>query len=103
MLFRSGGTGVGPCTGYCSNPISVPPGMNSGELGEGATCHQVVGSVAMGQFICGNFLPPRTFTINNVSFDCTTGGARALPAPRSGGWCMIASAGNYPYAYFTTY
>jgi hypothetical protein len=26
-----------------------------------------------------------------------------LPAPRNGGWCMEASAGNFSYAYFTTF
>jgi hypothetical protein len=80
----------------------VPANMNSGDLGTGATCHFVDG--ASGGMVCGNFASPRTFTINGTTdIDCVAGGSFTLPAPRNGGWCMEASAGNFSYAYFTTF
>ncbi len=94
----AGGTG-GPCTGLCSNPIVVQPNMNGGDLGTAATCHAVAGS--SGALVCGNFASPRTFTVNSTTVDCSSG-LFTLPAPRNGGWCMQASAGNYSYAYFAT-
>ncbi len=75
--------------------------MNSGDLGTAATCDEVVGSVA--HMVCGNFVAPRTFTVNGMTINCVAGGSFTLPAPRNGGFCMEASAGNYSYAYFTTY
>src|SRR4029079_11497783 len=98
----AGGDGaLGPCAGLCTNPRSVPPATNSGDLGTGATCDEVVGA-AVTQTVCGNFVAPRTFSVNGTPVDCATGGAFALPPPRNGGFCMQASAGNYSYAYFGT-
>jgi len=94
----AGGT-AGPCAGLCSNPIVVQPNMSPSDLGTAATCHSVAGS--SGSVICGNFVAPRTFTVNSTVVDCSSG-VVTLPAPRNGGWCMQASAGNYSYAYFTT-
>jgi hypothetical protein len=101
----SGGSSTGPCAGLCSNPKSIPPDANSGDLGTGAVCDEVVGdgSLTYKKFVCGNFVAPRTFTVNGTSFDCVTGSGGVLPAPVNGGYCMQASAGNYSYAYFTTY
>jgi hypothetical protein len=70
-------------------------------LGTGATCNEVVGSVT--HLVCGNFVAPRTFSVNGTSFDCVAGSGGVLPAPINGGFCMEASAGQYSYAYFTTY
>jgi hypothetical protein len=97
----AGGDGaLGPCAGLCTNPRGVPPATNSGDLGTGATCDEVVGAVT--RTACGNFVAPRTFSVNGAPVDCATGGAFELPPPRNGGFCMQASAGNYSYAYFTT-
>jgi hypothetical protein len=85
----------------CSNPIELPVGMISGDLGTSATCHEVMGTGA--GMNCGNFLAPRTFTINGTSINCVMSGNYALPAPRNGGYCMEASAGEYSYAYFRTF
>jgi hypothetical protein len=85
----------------CSSPVVVAPNTNSGDLGTAATCHTVVG--AMGSMVCGNFVTPRTFTVNGTSFDCAAGAGGTLPAARNGGWCFEASAGNNSYAYFATY
>ena len=58
----SGGVmGTGPCAGLCANPMAVPPMVNSGDLGTGATCDSVVGAVT--HIVCGNFVAPRTMTV----------------------------------------
>jgi hypothetical protein len=99
----TGGTGGGagdPCAGLCGNPRSVPPATNSADLGTDATCDEVIGG-NVAEVICGNFQPPRTFSVNGMNIDCL--GAHLLPAQRNGGWCMQASAGDYSYAYFATF
>jgi hypothetical protein len=96
------GGGTGPCAGLCSNPITVAPMAISGNLGTGATCHEVA-SGGITSVSCGNFAAPRTFTVNGTSFDCINKQGGTLPATRNGGYCMQASAGDYSYAYFTTY
>ncbi|HVY40332.1 MAG TPA: peptidase, partial [Polyangia bacterium] len=97
----AGSPGTGPCAGLCSNPMAVAPNANSGGLGTGATCNDVIGNVT--HLVCGNFVAPRTFSVNGKALDCATGGTFTLPAPVNGGFCMQAGAGNYSYAYFTTY
>jgi hypothetical protein len=97
----TGTGGTGPCAGTCTNPITQAPNTNSGDLGTGATCHEVAGDV--GSVACGNFAAPRTFTVNGTMFDCVTDAGGILPAPRNGGWCLEAGAGNYSYSYFATY
>jgi hypothetical protein len=82
--------------------VSVPPVTNSGNLGTGAICDEVVGTIS--GLVCGNFVSPRTFTVNGTAVDCVKGYSGAPPAsPVKGGYCMQASAGDYPYAYFQTY
>jgi hypothetical protein len=95
------GGGTGPCAGLCGNPTTVAPTTNSGDLGTGATCQQVTGG-SITKVLCGNFLAPRTFTVNGTSVDCVNSVLTNLPATRNGGYCMQASAGQYSYAYFTT-
>jgi hypothetical protein len=95
-----GPVGTGPCAGLCSNPGTVRPAVASGDLGVEATCDEVIGDIT--HLVCGNFVAPRTLKVNNVTVSCAGGGV-ALPAPRNGGWCMQASAGQYSYAYFNTY
>ena len=101
---QGGSTGTGgtrPCSGTCADPITVAPNANSGELGTGATCHEVAGD--SGSLACGNFVAPRTFTVNGTTFDCVADSGGTLPGARNGGWCFEASAGNNSYAYFATY
>ena len=95
-----GPVGTGPCAGLCSNPGTVRPMTASGDLGVEASCDEVVGDVT--HLVCGNFVSPRTLKVNNVTVSCAGSGV-TLPAPRNGGWCMQASAGQYSYAYFNTY
>jgi len=96
----AGGGGGSPCAGLCGNPRSVLPATVSGDLGTAATCDEVIGG-NVAEVICGNFQPPRTFSVNGVEMDCS--GAHFLPATRNGGWCMQASAGDFSYAYFATF
>ena len=39
----------------------------------------------------------------DCDFNCVTAGNYSLPAKRSGGYCLEASAGKYSYAYFSTF
>jgi hypothetical protein len=82
----------------------VPPNTNADNLGTGAVCDEVLSTSVM-HVVCANFVAPRTFTVNGVSLDCTggTGNSYALPPARNGGYCMQASQGQYPYAYFSTF
>lgn len=95
-----GASAMGPCGGLCEDPVNVPPKTNSGALGTGATCHQVVGMVA--GIVCGNFTAPRTFSVNGNTVSCN-GSNITVPALRNGGYCMESTAGQTSSAYFTTY
>ena len=85
----------------CSNPIDLAVGAISGDLGPGATCHEVMGTAS--GMNCGNFVDPRTFSVNGVGIDCVASGNESLPPIRNGGYCMEASAGQFTYAYFRTF
>jgi hypothetical protein len=100
-----GGTSLattGPCANLCAGPISVKA-KDMVVLGMGATCHELVGAAT--EVVCGNFIAPRTFTVNGATaFACTSGGSNyTLPNARKGGFCLQASAGNQPWAYFQLY
>jgi len=74
----------------------------SPDFGTGTVCDEVVGTT-ISHVVCGNFVAPRTFSVNGTAIDCVVGSGGPLPAPVNGGYCMQASAGDYSYAYFTTY
>jgi endoglucanase len=94
-------SGTNPCASLCSNPIVFTTrSYSSGNLGSGATCHEYVGDLGGGNF--GNFVSPRTLSINGVSLG-SAGGNITLPAKRNGGYCFQATAGSYDYAYFGTW
>ena len=76
------------------------PGFSSGNLGTAATCHQTVANLAGGN--CGNFAAGRTFRVNDTLMTCT-GNWPALPPKRNGGYCFQATAGDFPWAFFTTW
>jgi hypothetical protein len=46
---------------------------------------------------------PRTFSVNGTIVSCSGGNWSSLPAKRNGGYCLQSSAGNYAWAYFTTW
>jgi subtilisin family serine protease len=96
-----GGGSAAPCDGLCSPPTPFTgPNFNSGNLGTSATCHQT--SAALSGANCGNFASGRTFSVNGTAVSCT-GGNIPLPAPRNGGYCFRASAGDHAWAYFSTW
>jgi hypothetical protein len=94
-------SGTGPCMGFCINPIVLTGAtVPSTSQGTGATCYEATGTYGGGN--CGNFVAPRTFSINGVVVPiCTTGGNFSLPATRvNGGYCFQSSPGEFSYAYF---
>ncbi|WP_437897088.1 fibronectin type III domain-containing protein [Sorangium sp. So ce124] len=96
-----GSGGSAPCSGLCSSPVVFSTqSYQSGNLGTAATCHETLASLQ--GLNCGNFAAGRTFRINNVLVTCN-GANVTLPATRNGGYCMQASAGNEPWAYFATF
>jgi hypothetical protein len=92
-----------PCTGLCSNPIVFSSlGYGSGSLGTNATCHET--TTAPTQVNCGNFATGRTFRVNNQLVSCNfQNQPLASIPPRNGGYCYQATAGNHPWAYFSTF
>ena len=50
--------------------------------------------------VCGNFASNRTFRINDTIINCS---APVLPPKRNGGYCFQASAGDFAWAYFSTW
>ena len=96
-----GGTGTGPCTGLCDNPIVIPAVLySSGNLGTGATCHETTASIQGGN--CSNIPIPRTFSVNGTQVPCP-GNWPTLPARKNGGYCFQASAGSPNFASFVTF
>jgi hypothetical protein len=102
-----GSTGTRPCDGLCLNPISLAPGKSSGNLGTGATCHEVIQTAAapLSGLNCGNFIAPRMFSVNSMTLACAGPSSQNFPLPiqRNGGYCMQASPGNQSFSYFITF
>jgi len=96
-----GGGATTPCSGLCSSPTQFTgPGYSSGSLGTAATCSQTSANLSGAN--CGQFASGRTFRVNNVQVTCN-GGNITLPAKRNGGYCFQASAGDFAWAYYTTW
>jgi len=93
----------GPCAGLCTNPtnftISSSGSFQSGNLGTGAICYQTTSPVHGGN--CGNFVSPRTLSVNGTTESCTSGNWASVPATRNGGYCVQTTTGNQPWAFFT--
>ena len=95
-------TGTTPCSGLCTNPvIFTSNNYNSGNLGTGAVCYQTSASLNGG--VCGNMASGRKLTVNGVQMSCTSNWPTPLPAKRNGGYCVQTTAGNFAYAYFSTW
>ena len=91
-----------PCSGLCTNPvIFTSNNYNSGNLGTGAVCYQTSANLNGG--VCGNLASGRKLTVNGVQMSCTANWPSPLPAKRNGGYCVQTTAGNYAYAYFSTW
>jgi hypothetical protein len=98
----NGGTAT-PCTGLCTNPVNftINGSFQSGNLGTGAVCYQTTSVVHDGN--CGNFVSPRTLSVNGTQRACTGGNWGSVPAPRNGGYCIQTTTGNHPWAFFTAW
>lgn len=90
-----------PCSGLCADPVGFAgPSFTAVSLGTGARCYETTAPLASGG--CGNFAASRTLAVNGAPMPCT-GANWALPAPRHGGYCIQASAGDMPWAWFTVW
>jgi hypothetical protein len=98
---NNGSCGGNPCASFCSNPVNFKGNFQSGNLGSAATCHQTTGAINGGN--CGNFVSPRTLRINGTAMTCNNGNWSSLPAKVNGGYCITTTAGDHPWAYFTTW
>ena len=97
----SSGSGGAPCSGLCDNPRNFNGALQSGNLGTLATCHQTTAAIHGGN--CGNFLSPRALFVNGTQMSCDSGNWPTLPAKINGGYCVYTTAGNQPWAFFTTW
>jgi hypothetical protein len=95
--------GAGPCANLCANPTSfvINGSFQSGNIGTGAVCYQTTSLIHGGN--CGNFVSPRTLTVNGTTESCSNGNWASVPAPINGGYCIRTTSGNQPWAYFTTW
>ncbi|HET7541659.1 MAG TPA: hypothetical protein VFK05_17415 [Polyangiaceae bacterium] len=96
----AGGSG-GPCAGLCSPPknITWSGSYQSGQIGTGAVCLQTTMVVHGGN--CGNFISPRSLTVNGQSRPCNNLNWATIPPARNGGYCVQTTAGNQPWAFIT--
>ena len=91
-----------PCSGLCNNPVIFSSNnYNSGNIGTGAGCYQTSAELHGG--VCGNLASGRKLTVNGVQMSCTSNWPTPLPEKRNGGYCVQTTAGNYAWAYFSTW
>jgi hypothetical protein len=90
-----------PCDGLCNNPVtfSWDGKYQSGDLQTGAVCRETMQNVSGGN--CGNFASSRTLSVNGAVMTCNNQNWTGVPAMRNGGYCIHATAGDYPWAYYT--
>lgn len=90
-----------PCSAFCSNPI-VFGGTHyqSGNLGTQAACHETTAPLASG--VCGNLAGGRLLSVNGVPMNCNWN-LWTLPPAVNGGYCIHTTAGDYPWASFSTW
>ena len=99
---QNGSCGGAPCSAFCQNPVVfTSSNYQSGNLGSNATCHQTNASLNGGN--CGNFVAPRSLSVNGTVMSCNNGNWSSLPPKVNGGYCVQTTAGNQPWAYFTTW
>ncbi|HYQ16270.1 MAG TPA: family 16 glycosylhydrolase [Polyangiaceae bacterium] len=92
-----------PCTGLCTSPKTFSSAsFSSGNLGSGAACYETTAALRGG--VCGNLASSRKLSLNGVAMPCGGGNwPAALPAKRNGGYCVQTTAGDFPWAYFSTW
>ena len=96
-------SGSNPCDGICTSPtnFSISGSYSSGNLGTGVVCRQTTSVVHSGN--CGNFVSPRTLSVNGTQMTCNGGSWSTIPAARNGGYCISTTSGNYSYAYYSAW
>lgn len=91
-----------PCSSLCTSPTSFSSASySSGNLGSGARCFETTAALRGG--VCGNFASSRKLSVNGTNVTCNGGNWPSLPAKRNGGYCVQATAGDFPWAYFVTW
>lgn len=102
VVITVSGSGT-PCSGLCNNPtkFTVNGQYQSGNLGTSASCYETTSVVRGGN--CGNFANSRALTVNGTGEPCTWVNWTSVPAPRNGGYCIQATAGDYSYAAFSVW
>jgi hypothetical protein len=92
-----------PCTGLCTNPkeYTINGSFQSGPIGTGAVCLETKAVVHGGN--CGNFVSPRTLSVNGVQEPCNNLNWTSIPPARNGGYCITTTAGNQPWAFITNW
>ena len=103
LVVTVNAAGSSPCAGICTNPTNFTFGSSfqSGNLGTAAVCYQTTSVVHGGN--CGNFVSPRSLTINGTTEPCSSGNWASIPAAKNGGYCVQISAGNQSFAFFTAF
>jgi hypothetical protein len=93
----------GPCAGLCTNPVNftINGSYQANNIGTGAVCYQTTSVIHGGN--CGNFASGRTLSVNGNQRTCNGANWSSVPATRNGGYCIQTTAGNYSWAYFTTW
>jgi len=98
----NGSCGSTPCSAFCTSPtVFSTASYQSGNLGSGAVCYQTTAALSGGN--CGNFQSPRTLSVNGTVMSCNNGNWSSLPSKVNGGYCVQTTAGDFPWAYFTTW
>lgn len=95
--------GTNPCAGLCSSPtvFTVNGSYQSGNLGSGAVCYETTSVIHGGN--CGNFVSPRTLSVNGTVMSCSYSNWSTIPAVRNGGYCIQTTSGSYNWAYFSAW
>ncbi len=88
-----------PCSGYCT-PWLVKPLGQSGSLGTGAICHEIVANMSGGN--CST-MTNRTFELNGTTMTCNSQNWASLPAKHNGGYCIQVTAGGSANAAYATF
>jgi hypothetical protein len=92
-----------PCTGLCTNPVefTIHGSFQSGNIGTGAVCLETTAVIHGGN--CGNFVSPRSLSVNGTNEPCDAGNWASVPPARNGGYCIQTTAGNFPWGFITAW
>lgn len=96
-----GGVPATPCASLCGSPEVFTSQWYSGSnLGTQARCLETTAPLTGGN--CGGFAGSRTLSVNGTPMTCN-GQNWSLPSKVNGGYCIQVSAGDHPWAWFSTW